>query len=344
MHFSVKIDAMNAEIDLRRLRHLVLLDEELSFTRAAERANLSQTAFSRSVQALEAEFGVRVFDRDTRTVRVTAAGRRVLERARDLLARARDLAHEIDGIAHAEGGELSLGASLMAIEGVLGGVLPALRQLSPALTLRVEVGQWQLLQQHLEQERIELFVGYPGPLAQDPNFAVTPLAKQPASVFCRADHPLASVRHPALRQVPTYPWALIQLPDALAVRLRALFGVHPQAPLPVALSCDNQSLLREAMLTSDTLLFTWRSWLQDDIRAAKAIDLGERLRPALPGDLMSLECAIVQLAGRTASPGAQRLVALLTAGRLTPQRGSRGTRGANERRTPLGAVLRPKQP
>ena len=334
---------MNANIELKRLRHLVLLDEELSFTRAAERAHLSQTAFSRSIQALEAEFGVRVFDRDTRTVRVTAAGRRVLERARDLLARARDLAHEVDRIAHADGGELALGASLMAIDGVLGGVLPALRRQSPRLTLRVEVGQWQLLHQHLQQERIELFVGYPGPLTQDPDFAVTPLARQPASIFCRADHPLASVRHPAPLQVPAYPWAFIQLPDALAVRLRALFGVHPRAPLPVALSCDNQTLLREAMLTSDTLLFTWSSWLQDDVRAGRAVDLGQRLRPALPGDLMGLECAIVQLADRTASPGAQRLVALLIEGGLQPPRRGRARKGAKERAMQVGASLRPRR-
>jgi DNA-binding transcriptional LysR family regulator len=185
----------------------------------------------------------------------------VIERVRSLLSRGRELAREIDGIAHAEGGELSLGASLMAIDGVLAGVLPALRQLSPTLTLRVEVGQWQLLHQHLQQERIELFVGYPGPLAEDPEFAVTPLSRQPASIFCRAEHPLASVRHPSPLQVPTYPWAFIQLPDAFAVRLRALLGVHQQEPLPVSLSCDNQSLLREALLSSDTILFTWSCWL-----------------------------------------------------------------------------------
>jgi DNA-binding transcriptional LysR family regulator len=334
---------MNAEIELKRLRHLVLLAEELSFTRAAEWANLSQTAFSRSIQAIEAGFGVRVFDRGTRFVRVTAAGQQVIARARGLLSRARDLSREIDGIADADGGELALGASLMAIDGVLGGVLPALRRLSPRLALRVEVGRWQLLHQHLQQERIELYVGYPGPLAQDPEFVVTPLARQPASIFCRADHPLASVRHPSPMQVPTYPWALIQLPDAFAVHLRALFGVHQQTPLPVSLSCDNQSLLREAMLSSDTILFTWSSWLQNDVLSGTAVDLGQRLRPALPGDLMGLECAIVYLADRTVSPGAQRLVtSLMDDGKKAPRR-ARARPGAEQRAMQMGASVRPRQ-
>lgn len=50
---------MRASINLKHLRHLELLAEELNFSRAAERANLSQTAFSRSIQALETEFGLR---------------------------------------------------------------------------------------------------------------------------------------------------------------------------------------------------------------------------------------------------------------------------------------------
>lgn len=311
---------MNADIELKRLRHLVLLGEELNFTRAAARANLSQTAFSRSIQALEAAFGLRVFDRGTRSVRATAAGRQVLERARDLLASARDLAHEVDGVAQADGGELSFGATLMAIDGVLSGVLPALRQQSPKLVLRVQVGHWQSLHRHLLHERIELFVGYPGPLAQDADFKVTPLATQAASIFCRAGHPLAAVRQPGVRQVPAYPWATVLLPEELVARLRGLFGAGRAAPLPVALHCDNQTLLREAMMTSDTLLFTWGSWLAADVRAGAAVDLGRRLRPALPSEAMGLECAIVQRAGRTASPAAQRLLTLITGGETRPRR------------------------
>ena len=47
-------------MDLKRLQHLLLLTEELHFSRAAQRANLSQTAFSRSIQTLERELGVPV--------------------------------------------------------------------------------------------------------------------------------------------------------------------------------------------------------------------------------------------------------------------------------------------
>jgi len=307
---------VNADIELRRLQHLVLLGEELNFTRAAERAHLSQTAFSRSIQSLEADFGLRLFDRGTRSVQVTPIGRQLIARARRLLAHAHDLAREVDGIAQADGGELSFGASLMAIDGVLRGVLPSLTRQCPNLKLKIEVSRWQMLQQHLEQERIEFFVGYPGPLVNDPAFAVTPLAPQPTSIFCRPDHLLAKQRrHPEPTQVAGFPWAIVQMPDDLGAQMRALFGMASDAPLPIALSCDNQSLLRESMLTSDTLLFTWSSWLLADMRAGTVVDLGKRLRPALPHEAMRLECAVVQLAGRTASPGARLLIGLIATGR-----------------------------
>lgn len=96
MHCCTSINAMNTSIEFKRLQHLVLLAEELNFSRAAERACLSQTAFSRSIQSLEAEFGLRLFDRGTRWVQPTTTGRHLAERARELLARARDLAQEVD--------------------------------------------------------------------------------------------------------------------------------------------------------------------------------------------------------------------------------------------------------
>lgn len=305
---------MNASIDLRRLGHLVLLSEERNFTRAAERANLSQTAFSRSIQTLEAECGLQLFDRDTRSVQPTEAGRQVIDRARAVLANAQDLSRHIHELAHVEGGELRFGATQMAIDGLFAGLLPRLRAQSPGLRLDLEVGHWQMLLQHLEQERIEFFVGYPGDLAQDARFEVTPLPPQPASIFCRADHPLARTRSKlAKHRLLEHPWAAAHLDAVISAQLRSVFGLAAGAALPLHLNCDNQALLRETTLSSDTLLLTWRAWLSEELAQGRLIDLGRRLRPALPQGMLQLSCAIVRMAGRTASPAARRLMALLAA-------------------------------
>lgn len=304
---------MKASIDLKRLQHLLLLAEELNFSRAAERACLSQTAFSRSIQSLEAEFGVRLFDRGTRSVQPTTTGLRVIARSKELLARARDMAQEVDQLAHAKGGTLSFGASLFAVDTVLAGVLPQLTLNRPGLQLNVEVSKWEILLQHLESEQIEFFVGYASHLAQDARFKVTALQPQPASIFCRAGHPLLSKpgQPPRPKQVPLYPWAAVQIDDAIGQQLRSLFSMEAPSELPVTLRCDNQALLRESALTSDTLLFTWNAWVQSDLQTGVLIDLGNHLQPPLPAQARQLSCAIVQLAGRTLSPLAQRLIDLV---------------------------------
>ena len=61
-------------MDFRRLDHLVALADKRNFARASEQVNLSQPALTRSIQAAEAEFGMRLFDRGAVAVTPTPAG------------------------------------------------------------------------------------------------------------------------------------------------------------------------------------------------------------------------------------------------------------------------------
>ena len=72
-------------MDLRRIRHFVVLAETLTYRRAAERLHMAQPPLTVSIQKLEAELGTKLFERSSSGVALTPSGRAVLAEARKLL-------------------------------------------------------------------------------------------------------------------------------------------------------------------------------------------------------------------------------------------------------------------
>ncbi len=79
-------------LNLYRLTQFLEVAEELNFTRAARRLHMTQQALSVSVRRLERELGVTLFERTTRRVALTDAGRILRDGSRTLLTASREVA------------------------------------------------------------------------------------------------------------------------------------------------------------------------------------------------------------------------------------------------------------
>ena len=96
-------------MELRHLRYFVAVAEELNLRRAAERLHLAQPSLSWQIKSLENELEVRLLERNTRSVKLTRAGRVFLDEARNVLSAAAQAEHRAKKAEHGLVGTLRLG-------------------------------------------------------------------------------------------------------------------------------------------------------------------------------------------------------------------------------------------
>ena len=97
-------------MELRQLRYLVALAEELNFTRAAEREHVAQPALSQQIRRLEDEVGLTLVERTTRHVALTDAGEVLVVRARRVLAELDAAGTELQALRGMDTGHVTIGA------------------------------------------------------------------------------------------------------------------------------------------------------------------------------------------------------------------------------------------
>ncbi|MBN8747416.1 MAG: LysR family transcriptional regulator [Variovorax sp.] len=96
-------------MELRHLRYFSVLADELHFGRAAQRLAISQPPLSVAIRQLEDSIGARLFERNSKEVRLTAAGAALRESARQLLRRSEEIAREARDVASGSAGHLRIG-------------------------------------------------------------------------------------------------------------------------------------------------------------------------------------------------------------------------------------------
>ena len=122
-------------IELNQLRYFVAVAEELNFRRAAKRLNMTQPPLSRHIALLEHTLGTPLFDRTNRSVRLTAAGKRLLIDASDILTRAESAVLAAQQAARGKAGAIELGFVPSSCVEVVPRIARRIREAMPEVTL-----------------------------------------------------------------------------------------------------------------------------------------------------------------------------------------------------------------
>lgn len=207
-------------MELRQLAVFVAVAEEGSFTRAADRLHVVQSAVSAGVRNLERELGASLFDRSTHRVELTDAGEALLPEARATLAAATAARDAVDAVRGGVRGTVLLGT--MQAQGMravdVPGLLAEFRSEHPQVQVRIRhaAGGSSEMAAQVRDGQLDLaFVSLPAD--QLPGVDLIPLVREPIMVLAPAGHPLArrkSVPIAALADVP-----LVEFPEGWGLRL-----------------------------------------------------------------------------------------------------------------------------
>ncbi|WP_435166750.1 LysR family transcriptional regulator [Falsirhodobacter sp. 1013] len=202
-------------MDIRQLRTFLAITELGSFSKAALQVNLTPSAVSQQMQALETEIGVPLFDRTSRPPRPNTAGMQMIDAARELIRTADDAIGTITG--RKVVGTLAIGSVRTSAMSLLPKAIVQLRERNPDLRIRLRVGSSDALLQDVAAGRLDA-----------------------AMVAENRDLPAALRWNPFIRE----PLFVIAPPDTPAMPdqdlLRAFPYIRFRAAVPLAQTIDHE--------------------------------------------------------------------------------------------------------
>jgi LysR family hydrogen peroxide-inducible transcriptional activator len=205
-------------MNLRDLTYIIAVEQHGSITRAAEACDITQPTLSAQIAKLEREVGVPIFERHGRGLRITAAGRTVLEHAKKVVGAVDDLVAAAREHGDPLGGTLRLGLIPTLAPYLLPSLLPAVREGLPRLTLTIVEEQTAHLLEHLRAGALDAAM-----LAtdvDDERLTAVPLFDEPLRVALAARHPLAA--HDSIHLSDIDPKTLLLLSEGHCLRDQAL--------------------------------------------------------------------------------------------------------------------------
>jgi DNA-binding transcriptional LysR family regulator len=188
----------------RQLQVFLAVAKHLSFTKAAEAVFMTQPAVTFRIRQLEEQFGTRLFDRTAGRITLTPAGVLAVDYAERILALWGELDTRLKEMGGKVSGSLCIGASTTIAEFLLPRILGEFKARFPALTLRLVVGNSELVQEGILQRTLDL--GFIEGDSHAPSLVSDICCEDELVVVCAPSHPLAREKAVTARLLTAHPY------------------------------------------------------------------------------------------------------------------------------------------
>lgn len=231
-------------MELRHLRCFIAVAEELHFARAAEKLHIEQSPLSRAIKELEEDLGVRLFERTTRTTKLTHAGHIFFEHVPRVFASIGQARDSVKAIAAGYHGQLRIALSDSISQARLTALLALCREQEPDVDIRLYEVPFAQQVKGLSGDLYD--AGFAQCADVDDGLIAVPAWSDPMVVAVPARHPLLAHKRIPLEEVLRYPLVLCD-PDACegcSRQLTKMLRTVDREPLVV-----EQVVSHELMLT-----------------------------------------------------------------------------------------------
>ncbi|MDC6169944.1 LysR family transcriptional regulator [Paucibacter sp. XJ19-41] len=204
-------------IELRSLRQFLAVAEELHFGRAALRLHMTQPPLTQAIQKLEQALGAPLFERSSRSVRLSPAGEALLPQARRLLLEAEQLGTLVRAAAEGQRGRVRLGFVSTVGFGELPRWLRAFREQQPDILLSLREATLDVQLQQFAGEDLDAGFVIHAPGALPVGFEALGIAREPMVLALSAEEALAAKAQLAAADI--LPLPLVIFPRQIAPSL-----------------------------------------------------------------------------------------------------------------------------
>jgi DNA-binding transcriptional LysR family regulator len=252
-------------MDVRQLEMFRAVAEEGSFTRAAERLHVSQSAVSRQVQLLEDELGGRLLHRGKRAM-PTAPGELLLRLAQRVQRDMQDVVGQISDTQELKRGTLTLAGGMTVCMHILPPLLKKYRTLYKGVDLRVVSASAETIQRLVRAHEIDLaLLTLP---VTAPDLEVVPVLKEEMVVVMGPSHPLARQRSVDAPGLARFPLIFYEKGSNSRRVQDEVFAEHG-LPVKVAMETENVEIIKAMVGAGLGLALIPYAAIAKDVRAGR---------------------------------------------------------------------------